>query len=144
MAYPDSLQRKLQYVFWKVFTPAHPHVRDLLTSTGLVRRRGRQKYLFGKIAPHRTIESLVEHLIKHGWGKHFVAWREEGEIVGLRKVDGFERQYHLRIFDDGEVRGHYESTPECYPITHLLEAASEERREEFLALLDGWIISHGA
>jgi hypothetical protein len=53
----------------------------------------------------------------------------------------FKHQYHLRVFKDGEVRGHYEYTPECHPIWHLQKVGQEPRREELLGFLGDWIVA---
>jgi hypothetical protein len=57
-------------------------------------------------------------------------------------VEDFDWQYHLRIFHDREVRGHYEYTPESYPLRHLKKVNMQHRREEFLHILGGWIVPH--
>lgn len=46
-----------------------------------------------------------------------------------------------RVFADGEVRGHYEYTPECAPLSHMKKIGMEDRRHEFLALMSDRIIS---
>jgi hypothetical protein len=87
------------------------------------------------VAPHLTIEAFVLQLIEKGYGNHFVAWKDEGEVASLRYVENFVWQYHIRIFEDREVRTHYEYTPECRPISHLKGRAQQERREDFLKML---------
>lgn len=89
----------------------------------------------GTIAPHESITSVIEYLIEHGYANHFVAWKDEGEVVSLRYVENFKYQYHVRIFEDGEVRAHYEYTPECHPVHHYNAVGFEDRRDEFLSLL---------
>lgn len=39
----------------------------------------------------------------------------------MRKLAGVEYQYHVRLFKDSEVRGHYEFAAETNPIKHLRE-----------------------
>jgi len=86
------------------------------------------------------VEDFVEYLGTQGFFNHFIAWRDSGEIVSVRRPVSFEWQYHLRIFADGEVRGHYEYTPESHPVWHMREVGQEERREEFLEFLGDWIV----
>ncbi len=142
MVYPDSLLHRVKYYFWYYYTPYHPTVRDSVIALSLIKNRGRQPFLLGTIAPRLSIEEFVAFLVEHGFGYHRVAWEDDGEVVSLRRVQDFEFQYHLRIFEDREVRGHYEYTPECYPLWHLWDVGREDRREEFLSLLGKRIIPH--
>lgn len=115
-------------------------MRDLGLKLGVIwHDRGRQNYLLGKVSDHVPLEKFVEHLVQNGYGNHHVAWEDEDEIINLRKTEGFEYQYHVRIYADGEVRGHFEYTPECYPILHMKEADMEARRDHFLKLMEGKI-----
>lgn len=140
MQAPDSLLHALKYFFWILFTPIHPYMRDLGLKLGVIwHDRGRQNYLLGKVSDHVPLEKFVEHLVQNGYGNHHVAWEDEDEIINLRKTEGFEYQYHVRIYADGEVRGHFEYTPECYPILHMKEADMEARRDHFLKLMEGKI-----
>ncbi len=147
MVYPESFIQKLKYLFWRVYTPLHPFARDLAIKTRIVSLKkkealfgSRQHFLLGHIAPTETFESFVNYLISKGYGNHFVAWEDAGEVVSLRYTEHFAHQYHLRIFDDGEVRGHFEYTPECHPFKHYYAVGFEERREYFLDLLKDKIV----
>lgn len=145
MVYPTALHDQMKYWFWRIVTPIHPYLRDLTTRLGLLERYhtfedGRQEYLFGLIHPERSLKDFVTFLVSQGFGNHFVAWKDSGEIVSLRKTDGFKFQYHIRIFDDGEVRCHYEFTPEYRPLQHLTQIGFEDRRPEFTSLLRDWIV----
>ena len=82
----------------------------------------------------------MSHCILKGYGNHFVAWREKGEVVSLRYTTDFAYQYHLRVFEDGEVRGHFEYTPECYPISHMKMVGLEDRRHIFFEHLEDKIV----
>ncbi|MSR76174.1 MAG: hypothetical protein EXS68_01110 [Candidatus Ryanbacteria bacterium] len=135
MQYPQTLTARAKYLFWRVITPIHPYVRDLLLRLRILRHEGRQNFLLGKIAPHTSIKEFISHLIEIGYGNHFVAWRDDGELVSLRFVVSFMHQYHIRVYEDGEVRAHFEYTPECYPLWHMHEVDMESRREEFLKLM---------
>jgi hypothetical protein len=148
MVFPDSLHDRVKYLFWRVYTPFHPLVRDFSLRVGIVSAKAkverwghRQRFLIGIIAPGETIESVVKHLIGKGYYNHFVAWEDQGEVVSLRFTKNFSHQYHLRLFEDGEVRGHYEYTPECYPWKHYYEIGCfEARREEFLEALGDKVV----
>lgn len=142
MVYPERLHHRIKYYFWLAYTPYHPLVRDGALRLRLIRRRGRQPFLLGTIAPGVSIEEFVRFLIEKGYAYHRVAWEDDGELVSLRYVEDFAYQYHIRVFEDGEVRGHYEYTPECYPLKHLREIGQEDRRERFLALFGTMLIPH--
>ena len=142
MVFPNTLLAQIKYIIWRIYTPVHPFFRELFTSLGIVSLRAkakrwgeRQEYLIGTIAPGESIESVVRHLVGHDYGNHFIAWRDQGEVVGLRYVEDFKYQYHIRIFEDGEVRAHYEYTPESYLIRHNKAEGFEDRREHFLKIL---------
>lgn len=138
--YPDAIIDRVKYYFWKVYTPLHPLCRDILLTLRIVKHNGRQRIPLGRLAPGKSMKEFIAYLVSRGYANHFVAWEDEGELVSFRYVVDFNFQYHLRIFMDGEVRGHYEYTPESHPIWHLQEVGFEERRDEFLNLLKEWIV----
>ena len=135
MVYPRELKHQIKYIFWRLYTPFHPLVRDTALALGIVHHEGRQDYLLGTIAPGLTVREFITHCIDQGYGNHFIAWHDTGELVSLRYVENFVYQYHLRVFENGEVRGHYEYTPECYPRRHMKGVNQEDRRDVFYAHL---------
>ncbi|MFA5841896.1 MAG: hypothetical protein WC835_02995 [Candidatus Paceibacterota bacterium] len=142
MVYPSSFKDRIKYIFWRLYTPAHPIVRNTTVALRVVKpiHKGRQDYLLGIIAPGVETKDFISFLTEKGYGKHSVALKDEGELISLRYLDNFVYQYHIRIFKDREVRGHYEYTPECYPIAHWFKRGVEARREEFLELFGEMII----
>jgi hypothetical protein len=138
--FPVRSWDRFKYLFWRVYTPLHPYIRDTFLRLGIMVHEGRTQYLIGHLAPGVTIKEFVEHCVGVGYGNHFIAWREQGELIGLRYVVGFEYQYHVRIFEDGEVRGHYEYTPECYPWWHIKNIGQEDRRHVLLDHLGAVIV----
>lgn len=142
MVYPSSFTDRIKYIFWRLYTPAHPIVRNTTVAMRVIRpiHKGRQNYLLGTIAPNVEIKDFISFLTEKGYGKHSVALKDEGELISLRYLDNFVYQYHIRIFRDREVRGHYEYTPECYPIAHWFKKDVEARREEFMKLFGDMII----
>lgn len=138
-----SFGNRVKAGFWKYFAQWFvPHARDLLIWAKIIRHHGRQPYVLGNLAPGRTAEELRDHLLsKHRFEDHFPCWKDDGEVVDLRIRKNFEYQYHIRIFSDGEVRGHYEFTPECKPLKHITDRGMENRREEFLAFTGHMLIS---
>jgi hypothetical protein len=140
LPYPEGSWNRVKYVFWKAVYPIHNDLRNFLLITRILKHEGRQDYAFGVIAPGRNMQDFLKHLEKHQFGNHFIAWDDDDQVMSLRRLDGFERQYHVRIFSDGEVRGHYEFTPECYPILHYKAHGQEERREEFSGFFGDWVV----
>lgn len=121
--------------------PIFPFVQKTLTKIGLLHHQGRQPYHIGWLAPSTTLSDLKSHL-KNTWGfgNHFVAWIDTDQVLSWRKLETFKTQYHLRIFKDGEIRGHFEYTPEAYPIKHFLGHGEENREAEFRKFLDTFVV----
>ena len=124
----------------KHYTPHHARIRDLLLSLGIIHHKGRQQYLFGTIAPELSTEEFIMQLVEAGFGNDFIAWKDDDEIASLRYAESFTHQYHLRIFADREVRGHYEYTPEYRPIAHIKGVGFEDRHDFFMQFLEGKIV----
>lgn len=140
MAYPTAIPDRLKYLFWRIYTPLHPLLRDISTTLGIVRHEGRQDFLLGKLDPARSVREFVSFLVEQGFGNHFIAWKDTDEVVSLRRTNGFHYQYHLRIFKDGEVRCHYEFTPEYRPLQHLIQIGFEDRTPEFKNIVQDWVV----
>ena len=100
----------------------------------------RQRYHIGWIVPGKTLEELKMHLHnKWGFGNHFIAWPDSGQVLSWRKLVNFREQYHIRVFEDGEIRGHFEATPEAHPIDHFDEKGEKESKEDFLKFLGEFV-----
>jgi hypothetical protein len=149
MEHPTRFFDRIKFWFWVVYARLYPTIRRVAYYLGIGEffinlfekgHGGRQEFLIGTLHPEKTPRDLAFFLVEKGYGNHFVAWKDAGELVSLRKTDGFEYQYHVRIFKDGEVRGHYEYTPECHPFLHMVRTGFEDRTAEFQQLLEGWII----
>lgn len=134
-AISDTAKRTL----WRVITPVFPYVRDTLLYCGIFYHEGRQEYHVGWLREDREFNDFLDYLARKGFANHFVAWVDTDEVISLRKLVNFHWQYHLRVFSDGEVRGHYEKTPEGNPIAHFLEFGMEQRRGEFFGFLGDWV-----
>ncbi len=140
MVYPKSITHRIRYYLWLALGPYHKHVRNGAIKLKVIKNYGRQPFLLGIIAPHVSIEDLVTRLVSHGYAYHRVAWEDDGEIVSLRHVKDFIFQYHVRVFEDREVRAHYEYTPECYPLAHLMNTGFEAKTDEFLAIIGDMLV----
>ncbi|HVN26399.1 MAG TPA: hypothetical protein VMT99_01980 [Candidatus Paceibacterota bacterium] len=142
LPYPEGLTRKIKYFLWKyIISDGFEWGRDFLLKTGFIRHGvSRQEFVIGKLAPDVKVADFVKYLEGQQFGNHFVAWIDDEQIISVRRLDGFEKQYHLRVFKDREVRGHYEWTPECHPKWHLQEYQMEDRRDDFMRFVGDWVV----
>jgi hypothetical protein len=53
----------------------------------------------------------------------------------MRLLDGFDYCYHVRLFADGEIKGHYERTVESNPFAHFFEIGMQAKTEMFMNFL---------
>lgn len=128
---------KIKQQIWKGLYPFWPYVAHFFN---WLHKGGRQHYKLGWLANGYNLEDLKKHLSENwNFGNHFVAWHDDGQVLSWRRLESFEKQYHLRVFSDGEIRGHYEYTPEARPIKHFREIGEEERREDFLKFLGDYV-----
>jgi len=125
--------------FWKWLGPFFILLRDILLKLRIIHHHGRQEYHMGWLKPERNIVPFKLFLLANGFSDSAPAWIDEDEVIALRKLDGFRYQYHIRVYGDGEVKGHYEVTPEAGFWNHFLEWDMEPRREEFLNIIGDWI-----
>jgi hypothetical protein len=134
----EKLKQKIWRVIYKFF---HIVQKDLLKSGIIWHSDKKQRYHIGWLAPGKTLEGLKKHLHeKWGFGNHFVAWTDDEQVLSWRKLVDFNNQYHLRVFQNGEIRGHFELTPEGHPIDHFTEKGEVEKKEDFLKFLGDFVV----
>lgn len=138
MTFIDKIKQKIWRFIYGFFSP----LQKALLRMGIIRHgEDRSKYHIGWLAPGKTLDDLKLHLHgQWGFGNHFVAWQDKGQVLGWRKLIDFRDQYHLRVFKDGEIRGHYEYTPEAYPFAHFLEKGEKNAKEDFLKFLGDFVV----
>ncbi len=134
--------QRIKKNIWKFLYPMFPWVQKHFLKWHLVwHEKGRQPYHIGWLAPGKTLQDLEKHLHeKWNFGNHFVAWTDNGQVLSWRKLENFDLQYHIRVFQDGEVRGHHEYTPESKPVDHFIEINEEPRIEDFKKFLGEFIV----
>jgi hypothetical protein len=139
-----SFWNRLKQKFWHKLYKVFPSWQRALLKSGLIYHgKDRQKFHLGWLAPDRTLEELKKHLHeKWGFGNNFVAWEDYGQVLSWRKLTDFAHQYHLRVFRDGEIRGHFEYTPEAHPIDHMFEVGEQDKAEEFLKFLGEFAVQY--
>lgn len=116
-----KLLEKFKKFYWRIFEPFFPTVRDAWVAMGLISHNIRQPYLYGKLKPGVSRDDLKNQLIQAGFVNDYVAWVDPDEILNMRKQVDIIYQYHIRLFSDGEVRGHHEYTAESHPFKHLYD-----------------------
>ncbi len=99
----------------------------------------RQNYLIGFLKSNKSPEDLMRHLNSKGYSRAHLAWKDKGEVFSVRKIVRHDFQYHIRFFNDYEIRGHYEYTAESHPIGHLCEAVFTDPKDYFDHLLYGYV-----
>jgi hypothetical protein len=120
---------------WKRLTPLFPFLRTKFGFLRYLRYKGRETYPIGYIKKDLTLAKLESELRTQGFERYCVAWIDQGEVLGMRKSEGFEMQYHVRIFNDGEVRGHFELTPEYRAFKHFFDIGKIARTEDFITMI---------
>lgn len=85
-------------------------------------------------------DEFRKRLLAAGFEDAILALRDPGEILNMRKVDNKIFQYHVRLFNDNEVRVHYEFSGEARPIRHCWGTNFEFKKEAFTKILNGWIL----
>ncbi len=121
---------KIIYVIWLPF---------LRLIEMLKIHNSRQKYLLGHLSTNFNKGNLTKLLLEQGFEFDIIALKDPGQILGMRKLNTPLYQYHIRLFIDGEIRGHYEYSPEARPIAHSFETGIEPRKDFFENLLGEYI-----
>ena len=138
MTFFDKIKQKIWHFIYGFF----PLIQKFFLKYHIVHHEDkRQRYHIGWLAPGKTLEGLKLHLHSEwGFGNHFIAWTDKGQVLSWRKLTDFQDQYHLRVFEDGEIRGHFELTPEAHPIEHMEEKGEVNKREDFLKFLGDFVV----
>jgi len=100
----------------------------------------RQKFFLGHLNSNYNKASLAGMLSDNGFEKAVIAWQDPGEILSMRKIHNGIYQYHVRLFIDGEIRAHYEYSPESHPIDHVMEVYFKPETEYFINLLGNYLV----
>jgi len=140
MSKPPKFLERLKYYFWRFFLfPIFPYLRNALLKMKIIFHEGRQPWHVGFLKNKSKIEDLKFFLESKGFILNRIAWVDSGEILSMRLFDGHKFQYHIRVFKDGEIRAHYEQTPEMHPFGHFFENIFEPRTNEFKKILTDWV-----
>lgn len=99
----------------------------------------RQEYFIGHLASKYTFRDLERFLTHHGFEKVILAWKDPDEILSMRRIDKEVFQYHIRLFGDYEVRGHYEYSSEGSLLGHIIKRRFEPRGNYFKKFLGDYL-----
>ncbi len=126
---------KIKQLAWKIFEPIFPSVRDLWVHLDFIKHNSRQPYLIGRLKSNLNEKDLRQKLATAGFTNDYLAWIDPDEILNMRKIVNTIYQYHVRLFWDGEIRGHYEYTAESHPFKHLYDKGMTDGRDYLGPLL---------
>ena len=137
-----TLKQRVKNRVWHTIYYIFPWTQKHLIEWRIIwHNKNRQRYHLGWLAPGKTLQGLEKNLHeKWGFGNHFVAWVDNGQVLSWRKLADFDHQYHIRVFKDGEIRGHYEYTPESKPVKHFDEVGETGRLAEFKKFLGEYAV----
>jgi hypothetical protein len=69
-----------------------------------------------------NVDVIEENLIRDGWQPNYFSFGDKGQVTSMRKMyispEGYWKQYHTRVFIDGEICGHNELAYEENAIAH--------------------------
>lgn len=131
-----------QFLFQTFVLPLFPLGQWLVLRLGIVKgpktysaKDKRQHFHIGYLKKEHTSGSFREHLLTQGFFDHTVALPDPGQVFSMRRLDDVQptMQYHIRLFEDGEVKGHHEYTPEDNFVGHMEETILEPRTVQFLS-----------
>lgn len=125
-------------LFWNLAYRVWPPIIRVVEKLGF--HDFRQKYLLGHLNANYNKQNLENFLLEQGFELAKIAWKDPGEVLSMRKLDKEIYQYHLRLFIDGEIRAHYEYSPESHPMLHLKEARFDPETEYYKKLLGVYLI----
>ena len=124
--------------FWSLFYKVWPPCTRALEALGF--HNHRQRYLLGRIGTRYGREDLKCFLTEKGFEHAILAWQDPGEVLSMRRVKDRIFQYHIRLFIDGEIRAHYEYSPEAHTFKHFFEHHFEPETEFFLNLFGEYLV----
>jgi len=85
-------------------------------------KSGRESYPLGWVKV-TTVDEIESKLLNIGFQPNYFSFGDEGQITSMRRMyvdnDGYWRQEHVRVHQDGEVRGHDELSYEESAIGHV-------------------------
>lgn len=125
-------------MFWKIIYIVYPPILRILEKFHF--HNVRQDYLLGRLNQKYTRSDLEFFLSSKGFSPAILSWQDPGEVLNLRLVDKKIFQYHIRLFEDDELRGHYEYSSEGNPVFHVFSVGLRDSRDYFELLLGDFLL----
>lgn len=101
----------------------------------------RMYHHIGWLNPINTLDELKVHLHTNwGFGNHFISILEEDEVLSWRKIEPNKKQYHIKVFKDGEIRGAFEFRPEENFFGYFKQKNREDMKEDFFDFLKDFVV----
>jgi hypothetical protein len=122
---------------WKFIYKVWPPILRVLEKVRF--HNSRQEFLLGYLNKKYDKSDLRKFLVSEGFEDAILTWKDPGEILGMRKVDKKVFQYHVRLFYDGEIRGHHEYSSEGSPWNHCIEKGFKASNDYFDDLLEDFL-----
>ncbi len=132
---PITFFERLKSLLWHLFEPLFPTTRDTLMFLGFMRHDDRQRFSLGWLKQEVTDRQVRAALRAAGFSDDYLAWIDPDETLNMRKLVDQVYQYHVRVFNDGEVRGHREFSTESHPMKHVFERGMTPGTEYLTPLL---------
>lgn len=97
-------------------------------------------FIQGKLKEEINLSDFKAYLHELGFEKNRLAWICKNEVLNLRKKLSDGKQYHIRVFKDRTVNGHYEWAPEFAPVLHWYQSLMKPKRSHFKRILGNFLI----
>jgi hypothetical protein len=127
---------------WAFLKPFWPFFRWTSIKMGFVTQiPERQRFHLGYLKKGISFGEFAAFLKKNEFEFQRMAFIDPDEFFGMRRLDDKDPtyQYHVRAYKDMEIRGHYERTPEDFPIDHLNEVGLVDRADEFFSYFGDFV-----
>lgn len=126
-------------MIWKIIYFIYPPFLRILEAFHF--HQTRQDFLLGFKNKKYSSTDLKNFLLQQGFSTAVLAWKDPGEVFGLRLIDKKVFQHHIRLFSDGEIRGHYEYSSEGNSFGHIFNVGFRDDRDFFKSLLGDYLIA---
>lgn len=126
-----------RFIKW-VYRPFLRRWYNLIVGRFFLKHR-RQDFLMGILPQNVTHKDFDNFLRRRGFEDVPLSWIDPGEQINVRRLADSKRQYHIRVFNDREIRGHLEYAPESRPVAHLMELGFDPAGEYLSRLFDDFL-----
>src|SRR5579871_5998607 len=84
---PEGFLNTAKFIAWKAIYPLHMRVKNMLLALHIIHHEGRQEFVLGKLASNVSVQDFVKYLETQRFGNHFVAWQDDDELIGVRRLE---------------------------------------------------------